>query len=240
MPVVVFSATRYPLTKLPVTKSYEYQDPYTDLFALFNTIRAMWLDLDTSFESLESSIEDFITDAPSDGTIYGRKDGGWVPAGGGGGGGKLVQALSVSTSAPQTVTNVVANLANTALANTAGTAITGLSISITPASATNTLRITLELPYIEASGAQQYIRAMIAKSDVSSMLQAKISVHGAGAGVGSNTSVAVVAGTTSAITISGRIAGHTNGTFYLGRTAALTTPWPGTFNSVLTVEEWAP
>lgn len=37
------------------------------------------------------AVANFFTDAPSDGTTYGRKDGAWVAAGGGGGGGITVE-----------------------------------------------------------------------------------------------------------------------------------------------------
>lgn len=100
MPVVVFNEAKYPLTKLPVTKLTQDPDPYADLFALFNTVRKMWLDLDESFGSLESSIAGFITEAPIDGVAYVRKDGDWVPESGGGGGttwGSITGTLSAQT-----------------------------------------------------------------------------------------------------------------------------------------------
>lgn len=100
MPVVEFTKTKYPLTRLPSTPQPEYPQPYADLFAIFNTFRAMWMDLDASFAAIEGSIAGFVEEAPIDGTSYVRKDAGWVPESGGGGGaswGSITGTLSAQT-----------------------------------------------------------------------------------------------------------------------------------------------
>ena len=68
---IVFTEQRYPLTKLPSTRNHELPETYADLFSIYNTLRALFNDLDTEFGSR-------IEDAPSDGQTYGRKDGEWV------------------------------------------------------------------------------------------------------------------------------------------------------------------
>ena len=74
MAITPFVQQRYSLSKLPLTKPHVEPEVYSDLFALYNTVKKLLQDLDTAFAEVGGG---GIPDAPIDGTLYGRKDGAW-------------------------------------------------------------------------------------------------------------------------------------------------------------------
>lgn len=70
-----------PLKNKPETPP-ELRGTYRDVFNVFNIFRVLLVALNTVIGKIQDYVNTLLEDSPHDGTIYGRKDGAWVAAGG--------------------------------------------------------------------------------------------------------------------------------------------------------------